>query len=89
MRNKAKLSKKDAKQNSKLDRLSETKQNKARMTQFRLHEPPQNHSKPKRIMRKVSQFRMFRFKAKQAKLAHFSHVSFWFRSIFRGSSKRN
>jgi hypothetical protein len=39
MRNEAKRSKKDAKQNSKLARLSKTKQNKVRMTQFRLHEP--------------------------------------------------
>jgi hypothetical protein len=35
----AKRSEKDAKQNSKLARLSETKQNKVRMRQFRLHEP--------------------------------------------------
>jgi hypothetical protein len=35
----AKLSEKDAKQNSKLMRLSKTKQNKVRMTQYRLHEP--------------------------------------------------
>jgi hypothetical protein len=35
----AKRSEKDAKQNSTLARLSKTKQNKVRMTQFRLHEP--------------------------------------------------
>jgi hypothetical protein len=35
----AKQSEKDAKQNSKLPRFSETKQNKVRMTQFCLHEP--------------------------------------------------
>jgi hypothetical protein len=29
-------------------------------------------------MQKVSQFRLFHYKAKQAKLAHFLHVSFWF-----------
>jgi hypothetical protein len=46
----------DAKQNSKLARLSEPKRNKVRMPQFHLHEPPKNHSKPKRNMRKVSQF---------------------------------
>jgi hypothetical protein len=39
MRNKAKLNEKDAKQNSKLVRLSETKQNKVRLRQFRFHEP--------------------------------------------------
>jgi hypothetical protein len=39
MLNEAKQSEKDAKQNSKLARLSETKQNKVRMTLFRLHEP--------------------------------------------------
>jgi hypothetical protein len=38
MRNEAKRSKKDAKQNSKLARLNETKQNKVGMTQFCLHE---------------------------------------------------
>jgi hypothetical protein len=35
----AKRSEKDAKQNSKLAKLSETKINKMRITQFRLHEP--------------------------------------------------
>jgi hypothetical protein len=35
----AKQSEKDAKQNSELARLSETKQNKVRMPQFCLHEP--------------------------------------------------
>jgi hypothetical protein len=40
-------------------------------------------------MQKVSQFRMFHFKAKQAKLAQFLHVSFWFRSVFRGSCEQN
>jgi hypothetical protein len=35
----AKRSEKDAKANSKLARLSETKRNKVRMPQFRLHEP--------------------------------------------------
>jgi hypothetical protein len=39
MQNEAKRSKKDAKQNPKLARLSKTKQYKVRMTQFRLHEP--------------------------------------------------
>jgi hypothetical protein len=39
MRNKAKLNKKDAKQNSKLARLSKIKQNKVRLRQFRFHEP--------------------------------------------------
>jgi hypothetical protein len=39
MQNEAKRSEKDAKQNSKLARLSETKQNKVRMTQFHLREP--------------------------------------------------
>jgi hypothetical protein len=39
MQNEAKQSEKDAKQNSKLARLSKTKQNKVRMTHFRLHEP--------------------------------------------------
>jgi hypothetical protein len=39
MRNEAKQREKDAKQNSKLARLSENKQNKVRMTQFRLHAP--------------------------------------------------
>jgi hypothetical protein len=39
MLNKAKLNNKDAKQNYKLVRLSETKQNKVRLRQFRFHEP--------------------------------------------------
>jgi hypothetical protein len=38
MRKEAKRSKKDGKTNSKLARLSETKRNKVRMPQFRLHE---------------------------------------------------
>jgi hypothetical protein len=37
--NNAKLNEKDAKQNSKLARLSETKLTKVRMRQFRFHEP--------------------------------------------------
>jgi hypothetical protein len=39
MRKEAKQREKDAKQNSKLPRLSETKRNKMRITQFRLNEP--------------------------------------------------
>jgi hypothetical protein len=39
MRNKAKLNEKDAKQNSKLVRLSETKRSYVRLRQFRFHEP--------------------------------------------------
>jgi hypothetical protein len=39
MRNEAKQSEKDAKQNSKLARLSKTKQNKVRMPQFSLYNP--------------------------------------------------
>jgi hypothetical protein len=39
MGNKAKLNEKDAKQNSKLARPSETKRNKVRLRQFRFHEP--------------------------------------------------
>jgi hypothetical protein len=53
MQNEAKRSEKDAKTNSKLARGSKTKQNKVRFLQ--------NTSKPKRNMRKVSQFCMFRF----------------------------
>jgi hypothetical protein len=32
---------------------------------------------------------MFRLEAKHAKLAHFSHVSLWFRMVLRSSSKQN
>jgi hypothetical protein len=39
MRNKSKLKEKDAKQNSKLARLRETKQNQVRLQQFCFHEP--------------------------------------------------
>jgi hypothetical protein len=39
MRNKTKWNETDAKQNSKLARLSETKQNQVRLRQFGFHEP--------------------------------------------------
>jgi hypothetical protein len=73
MRNKAKQSEKDAKQNSKLARLSETKENKVRMTQFRLHEPLKTILNQKETCEKR---------------AHFLHVSFWFRMVLRGSYKQ-
>jgi hypothetical protein len=73
MRNEAKQSEKDAKQNSKLAKLSETKRKKMRITQFCLHEPLKtilNQSKP-------------------AKSEPVSHVSFWFTMVLNGKLKHN
>jgi hypothetical protein len=67
MQNKAKLSKKDAKQNSKLARLSETKQKKVRMPQFRLHEPLKTILNQKETRKKWASFASFTSKPFQSK----------------------
>jgi hypothetical protein len=59
MRNEAKRSEKDAKTNSKLARGSETKQNKVRMPQFRLHEPLKTILTHKETCEKFASFACF------------------------------
>jgi hypothetical protein len=58
-RNEAKRSEKDAKTNSKLARLSETKRNKVRMPKFRLHEPLKTILTHKETCKKFASFACF------------------------------
>jgi hypothetical protein len=86
MQNEAKRSKKDAKTNSKLARLSETKRNKVRMLQFCLHVPLKTvltHKKTcekfasfasKRNMRNWQTFRMFLYGLELFYMVHVSET---------------
>jgi hypothetical protein len=60
-----------------------------RLRQFRFHEPLKTILNQNKTCRKWASFACFVFAVKHAKLAHFLHVSFWFRIVLRGSWKRN
>jgi hypothetical protein len=83
LRKEAKRSKRDVKTNSKLVILSETKQNKVRIPQFRLYEP----YKTILTHAKSASFVCFASKQNWHFSQNFPHVSLWVTMVLRGSCK--
>jgi hypothetical protein len=88
MRNEAKRSEKDAKQKPKLARLSETTQNKVRMTQFCLHNPLKTILNQKETS-KSEPVSHVSLQSETSKTGSLFACFFWLRSVFRGSCKQN